>query len=41
MIRRDVPQITVNFHNHHIAFPAGSETKTQPGGRSKNGRSII
>ncbi len=29
MIRRDVPQITVNFHNHHIAFPAGSETKTR------------
>lgn len=29
MIRRDVPQITVNFHNHHVAFPAGSETKTR------------
>ncbi|MBK7983697.1 MAG: hypothetical protein IPP10_04490 [Candidatus Competibacteraceae bacterium] len=29
MIRRDVAQITVNFHNHHVAFPAGSETKTR------------
>jgi hypothetical protein len=29
MIRRDVPQTTVNFHNHHLAFPTGSETKTR------------
>lgn len=29
MIRRDVPQITVNFQNHSLAFPAGSETKTR------------
>lgn len=29
MIRRDVPQITVNFHNHRVAFLAGSETKTR------------
>jgi hypothetical protein len=29
MIRRDVPQTTINFHNHHVAFPTGSETKTR------------
>ncbi len=29
IIRRDVPQITVNFHNHRVAFPTGSETKTR------------
>lgn len=29
IIRRDVPQMTVNFHDHRIAFPAGSETKTR------------
>ncbi|MFZ1494405.1 MAG: hypothetical protein WAU60_13470 [Candidatus Competibacter denitrificans] len=29
IIRRDVPQITINFHNHSVAFPAGSETKTR------------
>jgi len=29
IIRRDVPQVAVNFHNHSVAFPAGSETKTR------------
>lgn len=29
LIRRDVPQTTVNFHNHRIVFPTGSETKTR------------
>jgi hypothetical protein len=29
MIRRDVPQTTVNFHDHRVAFPTGSETKTR------------
>ena len=29
IIRRDVPQVTVNFQNHRIAFPTGSETKTR------------
>lgn len=29
MIRRDVPQMTVNFHNHRVTFPTGSETKTR------------
>ncbi|MFO1372093.1 MAG: hypothetical protein U1F42_06755 [Candidatus Competibacteraceae bacterium] len=29
MIRRDVPQTTVNFHNHRVTFPTGSETKTR------------
>jgi hypothetical protein len=29
LIRRDVPQTTVNFHNHRVTFPTGSETKTR------------
>ncbi len=29
MIRRDVPQTTVNFHQHRLTFPTGSETKTR------------
>lgn len=29
MIRRDVPQTTVNFHNHRLAFPAESEQGTR------------
>ncbi|MBL8259447.1 MAG: hypothetical protein JNM60_06545 [Candidatus Competibacteraceae bacterium] len=29
IIRRDVPQITVNFHSHRVTFPTGSETKTR------------
>lgn len=29
MIRRDVPQTIVNFHQHRLAFLAGSETKTR------------
>lgn len=29
MIRRDVPQTIVNFHQHRLTFPAGSETKTR------------
>jgi len=29
MIRRDVPQTAVNFHQHRLMFPTGSETKTR------------
>ena len=29
IIQRDVPQTVVNFQDPHIAFPAGSETKTR------------
>lgn len=29
MIRREVPQITVNFYKHRVTFPSGSETKTR------------
>lgn len=29
MIRRDVPQTTVNFRNHHFTFPAESEQGTR------------
>ena len=29
LLRRDVPQMTVNFRNHRVAFPTSSETETR------------
>jgi hypothetical protein len=29
IIRREVPQMTVNFRNHRVAFPTASETETR------------
>lgn len=29
IIRRDIPQIAINFHNHHVRFPTATEMETR------------